>query len=48
MTDFFDNIAIIITEGPFAIGTAILLVVIHAVCYIAASYVILLRLMKED
>ena len=38
MTEFFDIIADIITEEPFAIGTAILFVVILAVCYIAATY----------
>ena len=37
MAEFFDIIADIITEEPFAIGTAILFVVILAVCYIAAT-----------
>lgn len=38
MTEFFDIIAEIITEEPFAIGAAILLVVMLAVCYICATY----------
>ena len=38
MTEFFDIIADIITEEPFAIGAAILFVVILAVCYIGATY----------
>ena len=38
MTEFFDIIAEIITKEPFAIGAAILFVVILAVCYIGATY----------
>ena len=38
MTEFFDIIADIITEEPFAIGAAVLFPVILAVCYIGATY----------
>ena len=38
MTEFFDIIAELITEEPYAIGAAILLVVILAVGYIGATY----------
>ena len=38
MTEFFDIIANLIAEEPFAIGTAVLFPVLLAVCYIGATY----------
>ena len=37
MTEFFDIIADLITEAPFAIGTAVLFPVLLAVCYYYAT-----------
>ena len=37
MTEFFDIIANLITEEPFAIGTAVLFPVLLAVCYYCAT-----------
>ena len=37
MTEFFDIIANLITEEPFAIGTAVLFPILVAVCYYYAT-----------